>query len=93
MLKLSDGMANSGPRGIVIATNTDIESSIAYYNEETGVDDTNPNKGILYKYPVDGTNQMQKISAGKEAATPGTVMPSQVPQRPFMFLKNQSRQG
>ena len=48
----------------------------AYYNEESGVDDTNANKGIFYKYPVDGTNQMLKVSAGKEAATPGTVSPT-----------------
>ena len=75
----SAGMANGSTRGILIATNTDIESSVAYYNEESGVDDTNANKGIFYKYPVDGTNQMQKVSAGKEAATPGTVMASQVP--------------
>ena len=54
----SAGMANGSTRGIVIATNTDMESSVAYYNEESGVDDTSANKGIIYKYPVDGTNQM-----------------------------------
>ena len=73
------GMANSDPRGIVIATNTDKESSVAYYNEETGVDDTNPDKGIIYTYPVNRTNQMKKISGGQVAATPGTVTSAQVP--------------
>ena len=48
-------MANGSTRGILIATNTDIESSVAYYNEESGTDDTNANKGIFYKYPIDGT--------------------------------------
>ncbi|MCQ6274753.1 lamin tail domain-containing protein [Bacillus sp. V3B] len=75
----SAGMANGSTRGIVIATNTDMESSVAYYNEESGVDDTSADKGIIYKYPIDGTNQMDKISAGKEAATPGTVLQVQVP--------------
>ena len=75
----SNGMANGSTRGIIAATNTDMESSIAYYNEESGVDDTNPDKGIFYKYPVDGSNVMVKMSAGKEAATPGTVSPIQVP--------------
>ena len=51
----SNGMANGSTRGIIAATNTDIESSVAYYNEESGVDDTNADKGIFYKYPVDGT--------------------------------------
>ena len=36
-------------------------------------------KGFFINIPVDGTNQMQKVSAGKEAATPGAVMASQVP--------------
>ena len=75
----SNGMANGSTRGIIAATNTDMESSIAYYNEESGVDDTNPDKGIFYKYPVDGSNVMLKLSAGKEPATPGTISPIQVP--------------
>lgn len=75
----SNGMANGSPRGIIAATNTDMESSIAYYNDESGVDDTVANKGIFYKYPVDGSNVMVKYSAGKEAATPGTISPAQVP--------------
>lgn len=75
----SAGMANGSTRGILVATNTDMESSVAYYNEESGVDDTNADKGIFYKYPVDGTNQMVKMSAGKEAATPGKVSQAQVP--------------
>ena len=64
------------PERIVIATNTDIESSVAYYYDESGVDDTIADKGIVCKDPVDGTNRMKKISGGKEAATPGAVLPS-----------------
>ncbi len=74
-----NGMANRSTRGIIVATNTDMESSIAYYNDEPGIDDVEPNKGIFYKYPINGSNVMMKISAGKEAATPGTVSPVQVP--------------
>lgn len=78
----SPGMANNGHRGIVVATNTDIESSVAYYNVKSGIDDTRPNKGILYQYPIDGSRIMKKVSAGKTRATPGKVDPSQVPAKP-----------
>ncbi|MBB6446858.1 lamin tail domain-containing protein [Bacillus benzoevorans] len=78
----SPGMANSSHRGIVAATNTDIVSSVAYYNEGSGADDTHPNKGIIYQYPIDGTRIMKKISAGKKRATPGKVEASQVPAKP-----------
>jgi hypothetical protein len=71
----SNGMANGSTRGIIAATNTDMESSIAFYIDESGVDDTNSDKSIFYKYPVDGRNVMVKISAGKERALPGTVSP------------------
>ena len=85
-------MANGSTRGILIATNTDMESPVAYYNEESGVDDTNPDKGIFYKYPVDGTNQMLKISAGKEAATPGAVSPHRYLQKRYKFLRYHQHQ-
>ncbi|WP_084552346.1 lamin tail domain-containing protein [Bacillus cihuensis] len=75
----SAGMANGSVRGLVVATNTGFESSVAYYNEVTGIDDTYPDKGITYRYPVDGSNKMIKISAGKNAATPGKVQSGQVP--------------
>lgn len=78
----SSGMANNSHRGIVVATNTDFASSVAYYNEESGADDTRANKGIIYQYPIDGTRMMKKVSAGKIKATPGKVEESQVPAKP-----------
>ena len=78
----SSGMANDSHRGIVVATNTDIERSVAYYNKKAGTDDTHANKGILYKYPIDGSHFMKKVSAGKKKATPGAVSASQVPAKP-----------
>jgi hypothetical protein len=71
----NDGMANSANRGILIATNTGVEVSSAYYV----AGDAKANKGILYKYPVDGKTTLTKYSAGLVAATPGTLEPIQAP--------------
>ncbi|AST93764.1 hypothetical protein BC6307_22065 [Sutcliffiella cohnii] len=73
----SAGMANAAMRGLLVATNAKKPISIAYYNDEPGVDDTHPDQGILYKYPQDGTIQSTKLSI--EAATPGRVESFQVP--------------
>ena len=43
------------------------------------VDDTVADKGIFYRFPTDGSNQLTKISAGVLNATPGSVMAEQVP--------------
>jgi predicted phosphodiesterase len=75
----SDGMANGGKRGIVIATNSGIEISSAYYDND---EETKANMGIFYKYPLDGTTTMIKYSAGLESATPGKVASEQVPAIP-----------
>nr|WP_306813067.1 S-layer homology domain-containing protein [Paenibacillus soyae] len=75
----SDGMANGGKRGIVVATNSGIEVSTVYYDND---EETKANKGIFYRYPVDGTANMIKYSAGLEAATPGAVASQQVPAVP-----------
>jgi len=72
------GMANGGQRKIVFAANDGTELSEATYDTDL---ETQPNKGIFYSYPVDGTNRMVKDSAGTEAATPGTTADSQVPVR------------
>ncbi|MEK3884250.1 S-layer homology domain-containing protein [Paenibacillus sp. PL2-23] len=72
----SDGMANGGKRGMVLATNSGIEVSAAYYEND---DETKANMGIFYRYPLDGTPNMIKYSAGIEAATPGAIAPGQVP--------------
>ncbi|WP_309121453.1 lamin tail domain-containing protein [Paenibacillus sp.] len=72
------GMANGGQRKIVFAAKDGTELSEASYDNDL---ETQPNKGIFYRYPVDATNRMVKYSAGTEAATPGTVLDSQVPVR------------
>lgn len=78
----SDGMANGSMRGLVVATNTQEEIAVSYYYDVTGVDDTVANKGILYKYPEDGSTQLVKLSGGVEDATPGSVESIQVPAEP-----------
>lgn len=84
----SDGMANSGSRGVVIKTNTEREISAAYYNSAifydggTAGDETREDNAIEFKYPVDGSTTMIKISSGIGAPTPGTVNPAQVPAVP-----------
>ncbi|MFC0272253.1 lamin tail domain-containing protein [Metabacillus herbersteinensis] len=76
----SAGMANGSMRGLVVATNTGKEISVSYYNDETNVDDSFQDKGIVYKYPVDKSTQLIKI--GVEDATPGAVESFQVPGQP-----------
>ena len=76
----SDGMANSSARVIAVATNTGIDISTAAYFDETGADDTAADKGIFYSFPREaGSKEMHKYSAGKEAATPGSIEAVQVP--------------
>ena len=75
----SGGMANDSHRGIVIATNTGKEISRAFYNDQPNVDDSVANKGILYRFPLDGSIDMNKVSSATDKATPGTVVRSQVP--------------
>ncbi len=77
----SDGMANSSKRGVAIGTNTHVDISAAYYNG-TIDSQTVANKGIVYKYPSNGSTEMIMLSAGTEAATPGTVSGDQVPAVP-----------
>ncbi|QGQ98746.1 hypothetical protein EHS13_29645 [Paenibacillus psychroresistens] len=72
----SDGMANTGPRGLVVASNSGTDISASYYVTDA---ETVANKGIFYKFPVDGSSKMIKYSAGLLAATPGTVNSVQVP--------------
>ncbi|WP_413303471.1 lamin tail domain-containing protein [Bacillus sp. 1P10SD] len=76
----SAGMANSSTRGLVVATNTKKELAVSYYYDEANVDDTQPNKGIVYKYPLDGSTKLTKM--GVKDATPGTIESSQVPVQP-----------
>ncbi|MFT8323075.1 MAG: lamin tail domain-containing protein [Bacillus sp. (in: firmicutes)] len=74
-----DGMANGAAKGLAVATNSNQEIAVSYYNDEFNVDDTHANKGIIYTYPADGSTRLKKISAGVEKATPGKVKRIQVP--------------
>ncbi|WP_338751750.1 S-layer homology domain-containing protein [Bacillus sp. FJAT-52991] len=76
----SDGMANSGARGVAIATNTGKDISVGYYNDEGTKDDTAADKGILYTFPkTPGDTVMKKYSSSTEAATPGSLAEIQKP--------------
>ncbi|MEF2244795.1 S-layer homology domain-containing protein [Paenibacillus sp. IITD108] len=84
----SDGMANSGRRAVVIKTNTGKEISAAYYDADQmydgGVksDETKEDRGIQYKYPVNGSVNMIKASSGTAMGSPGSIDASQVPAIP-----------
>lgn len=87
----NNGMANGSERALIIATQTGDELSSAAYNDVSGVDDTVPDKGIFYRYPIDGSMQTQKISAGELDATPGTVMTEQVPPEKVMLPQDTAK--
>jgi len=72
----SAGMANSGARGIKIDTNTGLDLDKALYNMK-GADDTDPDQGIQYSYNSKDPSDL--VMTRKVSATPGTVIPSQVP--------------
>lgn len=84
----SAGMANGSMRGLIVASNIGHEYAIAYYNDADTEDDTLPNKGIVYKYPSDGSNNMEKISAGSLDATPGMVEEYQIPNQPVQVIND-----
>ena len=75
----NNGMANGSERTLVIATKTGHEISRASYNTDVNIKDVFADKGIFYRYPVDGTLDSMKISAGDWNATPGSVMDEKVP--------------
>lgn len=76
----SGGMANGSMRGLVIGTNAHKEISLAYYNDVPNVDDSYPDQGIVYKYPVDQSSLQVKMEI--KDATPGQVEAYQVPRQP-----------
>ncbi|WP_411334562.1 lamin tail domain-containing protein [Metabacillus indicus] len=86
----SAGMANGSARGLVVSTNTNKEISVAYYNEQTGKDDTAADKGILYTYPADGSTVQVKVSAGMKQAAPGTVEDYQIPKKPVTLKQDKN---
>ncbi|AZB44597.1 metallophosphoesterase [Bacillus sp. FJAT-42376] len=87
----SDGMSNAAMRGLVVATNIGKELNVAYYNDVPNVKDPAANKGINYTYPQDGSTKQLKVSAGKDAATPGTVNGYQIPKEPVQVKEDQTK--
>lgn len=75
----NNGMSNSAERTFVMATKSGYELSNVRYIVDGEVDDTVANKGILFRYPTDGSPALKKISAGTLDATPGQIIPEQVP--------------
>ncbi|QCT03368.1 metallophosphoesterase [Paenibacillus algicola] len=84
----SAGMANGSRRAIVLKMNTGREVSSAYYDptlkyeQDESSTETKEDTALLYKYPLDGTSRMIKISAGTVFPTPGAHDPAQVPAQP-----------
>lgn len=74
----SDGMANGTERTLVIADNFNNEIVQATYND--GQKNVKADKGIIYKYPAQGTS-MEKVGVS-ETITPLTIIPGQVPSVP-----------
>lgn len=93
----SDGMANGSARGLVVKTNTEREISSAYYDPSTSYadgtsgDETREDKALLYKYPVNGGIEMNKVSSGTKTPTPGIVEPDQVPSVPVHVELDQEK--
>ncbi|WP_226577629.1 lamin tail domain-containing protein [Halobacillus litoralis] len=76
----SNGMSNSGNRGLVVATNTGHEIVTTEYNDEANKKDPSANKGIVYAFPTDGSNKMVKVSSAVKEATPAAVETYQIPE-------------
>ncbi|WP_066186188.1 lamin tail domain-containing protein [Gracilibacillus timonensis] len=84
----NSGMSNSAERSLVMATKSGDELSNVTYMDEVGVDDTIANKGVLFRYPSDGSQSLRKISAGALDATPGEVMPEQIPEEKVQLAED-----
>lgn len=76
-----DGMANTGSRTLTIkASDGSVVVKAAYTVATSAV-----NKGIVYNYPV-GSTDMVLYTLETTAATPGTVLPTQVPDQPSDYV-------
>ncbi|WP_371030058.1 metallophosphoesterase [Pseudoclavibacter sp. JSM 162008] len=73
----SGGMANSGARGMEIATNTGHTVNQAFYNVTPGTDDTQADQGI--RYTTSAADLTKQDLLGLAPATPGSVQADQVP--------------
>lgn len=77
IVRMDVGMHSSRTRWIIVATNSGHELVSAVYND--GVTDAATDKGVVYRYPEPGSNEMIKISSRERFPTPGSVDPGQVP--------------
>ncbi|NMO96018.1 metallophosphoesterase [Paenibacillus lemnae] len=77
------GMSNSRMRELVVVTNTGRPIVSAFYNDGEVHNETD--LGIFYKFPVDGSLKMQKISFLEHTATPGSLQHSEVPAKPVQI--------
>ncbi|MGO4541727.1 S-layer homology domain-containing protein [Paenibacillus sp. 2TAB19] len=74
-LAQTGGMANGGPRTLVVKSKSGKEIvSAAYENDAQTV----PDKGIFYSVPISGTSMLMMAGAGTAAATPGRVAAEQL---------------
>ncbi|MFO6497648.1 MULTISPECIES: metallophosphoesterase [Bacillus] len=73
------GMANNAVRELVISTKSGEDIAVARYHRERNETVAVKNKAILYRYPLDGTKQMMKMSSGEEKPSPGTLLQEQTP--------------
>jgi len=80
----NDGLANGSKRGIAIGTNTHQDVSIAYYDGSRG---SVVNKGSHYQYQV-GNTEMLEFAMGTIDASPGFVLPNQVPTVPMTTVQD-----
>ncbi|MFC3802353.1 S-layer homology domain-containing protein [Cohnella sp. GCM10012308] len=77
----NNGMANTGDRTLTIkGPDNSVVVKAAY-----SVGTSNINKGIVYNYPV-GSTDMVLSTLETTAATPGTVLPTQVPDQPSDYV-------
>ncbi|WP_036746187.1 FIMAH domain-containing protein [Paenibacillus sp. UNC451MF] len=74
---MTSGLINERMRTLVVTSNTGEDIVKASYND--GSFDVASNKGIFYRYPEQGSNEMIKLGARTNPATPGTVASAQVP--------------
>lgn len=88
---LKGGMANMASRDLVITTDSGDEIAAAHYRHEPGRTDAVKNKAILYKYPIDGSKQMAKISSGETKPSPGSLLREQTPSEMVTVLPDRER--
>ncbi|MEH7872959.1 metallophosphoesterase [Bacillus velezensis] len=73
----TDGMSNGRPRTVVLSANTGKGIASAQYRKHAFRRLTS----LLYKYPLNGTGELLKISTSEHKPSPGSVFQAQIPQQ------------